>query len=111
MKVIMKEERQVSEGDRKYLLTYELMVDKFPKEEGSGSCYDIQIAQYDWLSGDRVFQKSDGCRVTGFSESYGEAKYFFGKLVEGTAMPVSLFAVVDDWKSAFAGHPFGGGLI
>lgn len=101
MKKIMKSERRVEEEGKRYLLKYELVSNVFPEEEGEGSYYGIIVEQFVWLQEKKGWMLDDSEQVKGFSESLKESMLFFEKVVKGNTMPVSLGAIVDDWKCAF----------
>ena len=101
MRIIMKSERQVEGGFKKYLLKYELIANGFPKDEGEGTYYGVTVEQFIWSEEKGVWERYDSAEVTGFSESLKESMLFFEKIVKGDVMPVCLENIVDDWKSTF----------
>ena len=54
MRIIMKSERQVEGGFKKYLLKYELIANGFPKDEGEGTYYGVTVEQFIWSEEKRV---------------------------------------------------------
>lgn len=101
MRKIMKSERQVDGGCKRYLLKYELIANGFLKEEGRGTYYGITVEQFVWSEERGIWEVYDSARVPGFSESLKESMLFFERIVKGEVMPVSLENIVDDWKCAF----------
>ena len=101
MRIIMKSERQVEGGFKKYLLKYELIANGFLKDEGEGTYYGVTVEQFVWSQEKRAWERYDSAEVAGFSESLKESMLFFEKIVKGDVMPVCLENIVDDWKSAF----------
>lgn len=95
----MKSERRVEGEGKKYLLRYELISNKLLEEEGEGNYYSITAEQFIWSK--EKWELIDSEEIKGFSESLKESMLFFEKIVKGNAMPVSLGAIVDDWKCAF----------
>lgn len=101
MRKIMKSERRVEGECKKYLLKYELVSNVFPEEEGEGIYYGIIVEQFIWSKEKKSWILEDLEQIKGFSESLKESMLFFEKVVKGNMMPVSLGAIVDDWKCAF----------
>lgn len=101
MERILKNERRVEGGCKRYLLRYTLVSNGFPKEEGEGIYYGIIAEQFVWTDEGERWEAQDTAQVKGFSESLEESMAFFEKMVQGEVMPVSLNEIVDDWKSAF----------
>lgn len=56
MRIIMKSERQVEGGFKKYLLKYELIANGFPKDEGEGTYYGVTVEQFIWSEEKRVWE-------------------------------------------------------
>lgn len=98
---IIKSERRVDGGCKKYLLKYKLVSNEFSKEEGTGKYYGIVVKQFVWVEDKEQWELYDAVQVKGFSESLKESMLFFERIVKGEVMPVSLCDIVDDWKSAF----------
>lgn len=98
---IIKSERRVDGGCKKYLLKYKLVSNEFSKEEGTGKYYGIVVKQFVWVEDKGQWELYDVAQVKGFSESLKESMLFFERIVKGDVMPVSLNDIVDDWKSAF----------
>ena len=86
MRTIMKSERQVEGGFKKYLLKYELIANGFLKDEGEGTYYGVTVEQFVWSEEKRVWERYDSAEVTGFSESLKESMLFFEKIVKGDVM-------------------------
>lgn len=101
MKKIIKSERRVDGGCKKYLLKYKLVSNEFSKEEGMGKYYGIIVEQFVWMEAKEKWELYDNAQVKGFSESLKESMLFFERIVKGDVMPISLDDIVDDWKSAF----------
>ena len=101
MERILKNERRVEGGCKRYLLRYTLVSNGFPTEEGEGIYYGIIAEQFVWTDEGERWEAQDTAQVKGFSESLEESMAFFEKMVQGEVMPVSLNEIVDDWKSAF----------
>lgn len=101
MKRVIKSERRVDGGCKKYLLKYKLVSNEFSKEEGKGKYYGIIIEQFTWSEIKEEWEFYDKAQVQGFSESLKETMLFFERIVKGDVMPVSLNDIVDDWRSAF----------
>ena len=101
MKKIMKSDRQIEGGSKRYLLRYQLMENGFLKGEGKGAYYGIRAEQFVWSEERGVWEVYDSAEVPGFSESLKESMLFFERIVKGDVMPVSLEDIVDDWKCAF----------
>lgn len=101
MERILKNERRVEGGCKRYLLRYTLVSNGFPKEEGEGIYYGIIAEQFVWTDEGERWEAQDTAQVKGFSESLEESMAFFEKMVQGEVMPVSLNEIVDDWKVRF----------
>lgn len=102
MKQITLITRKLKEDEKDFVLEYELISDSFPLEEGGGEYYGVIVRQFLLTGEDR--QLYDSCQLLGFSESMEETEEFFYMLIDGEAMPVSLYELADDWKSAFCTH-------
>ena len=83
MRTIMKSERQVEGGFKRYLLKYELIANGFLKDEGEGTYYGVTVEQFVWSQEKRAWERYDSAEVTGFSESLKESMLFFEKIVRG----------------------------
>lgn len=101
MEKVIKNERRVEGDCKRYLLRYELVSNRFPKEEGEGIYYGIIVEQFVWADEEKRWKVKDTAQIKGFSESFEESMLFFEKITQGEVMPVSLNEIVDDWKSAF----------
>ena len=64
MRTIMKSERQVEGGFKKYLLKYELIANGFLKDEGEGTYYGVTVEQFVWSEEKRVWERYDSAEVT-----------------------------------------------
>lgn len=101
MEKIFKDERRVEGDCKRYLLRYKLVSNEFPEEEGEGRYYGVIAEQFIWSDERGSWEIQDTEQLKGFTESFEEAALFFEKVVQGEVMPVSLYDIVDDWKSAF----------
>ena len=101
MRKIMKSDRQIEGGSKRYLLKYLLIESRFLQDEGKGTYYGISVEQFVWSEERGIWEGYDSAKVSGFSESLKESMLFFERIVKGEVMPVSLEDIVDDWKCAF----------
>lgn len=97
MKTIFTQERQVTIMGEKIKLIYELLMSRFPQDEGDGNFFGIRIAQYE----ENGLTMIDDSEAPGVTESYEEAYGLFLLFVRETVMPVHLYELIDDWQSAF----------
>ena len=74
MRTIMKSERQVEGGLKKYLLKYELIENGFPKDEGEGTYYGVTVEHFIGSEEKRESDIKCSQEVAGFSESVKESR-------------------------------------
>lgn len=98
MKIISEANQTVLTEYGSYRLKYELLESEFCDEGESEVLYGIRICQID----ERTDSLYDVCQIRGFTDEKDTAAIFFGRIVEGLAMPVSLPDLIEDWHSAMA---------